>query len=106
MKRLNLSKLEGFEWDNGNKNKNWKKHKVTDKEAEEVFFDSLSITIIDTKHSVSEKRFHHLGKTSRNKILFISSTIRNNKIRIISARPVNHKERRIYEKKAKNNSTI
>ncbi|MBU1071048.1 BrnT family toxin, partial [Patescibacteria group bacterium] len=45
-----------------------------------------------------EKRFRSLGRTNKNRKLFISYTIRNQKIRIISARDQNKKERRIYEK--------
>ena len=35
---VDLNKLIGFEWDGGNIDKNYKKHGITAKEAETVFF--------------------------------------------------------------------
>ena len=29
----------GFQWDDGNADKNWKRHRVTQAEAEQVFFN-------------------------------------------------------------------
>ena len=93
-----LSKLEGFDWNRGNIKKNWAKHKVNAKEAEEVFFNKPLLISFDQKHSKKEKRFRILGKTNKKRKLFISFTLRNKKIRIISARDMSKKERRKYEK--------
>lgn len=94
-----LRKAERFSWDKGNIDKNWIKHKVKDKESEEVFFNLPLIVSFNEKHSIkTEKRFKTLGKTNQGKKLFIVFTIRKNKIRIISARKQNKKERRRYEK--------
>lgn len=90
--------LEGFEWDEGNQDKNWQEHKVNNKESEEVFFNKPLIINFDKKHSKKEKRFQVLGKTNQERKLFISFTLRNKKIRIISARDQSKKERKIYEK--------
>lgn len=86
-----------FEWDEGNINKN-SKHNVTNTEAEEVFFNEPFIVAEDNKHSSNEQRFLGLGKTNKERTLFISFTIRTNKIRIISVRDMNKKEEVIYEK--------
>lgn len=94
-----------FEWDKGNTNKNLKKHKVTDKEAEEPFDNEPIFIKKDIKHSVIEKPYHALGTTDDGRLLFLSFTIRKNRVRIISARDMNYKERRIYEK-IKNDSAI
>jgi len=51
----------------------------------------------DEKHSESEKRFYALGKTFKGKLLFVVFTTRKDRIRVISARPMNKKERKIYE---------
>lgn len=88
-----------FEWDEGNIDKNYKKHGTSIKEAEEVFLDEDLLQLEDVKHSQNEKRFTVIGKTFQKKLLFAAFTIRNNKIRIISVRMANKKERRIYEKK-------
>jgi len=87
-----------FEWDEGNKNKNFIKHKVTDEECEEVFFDSKKKTAKDIFHSNKEERNIIIGKTKLGRYLFLVFTTRENKIRIISARDLNRKERSLYEK--------
>ena len=94
-----LIKCEGFLWDEGNFEKNWLKHKVTRIECEEIFFNLPLVISDDVKHSHFEKRYYALGKSKAERSLFISFTIRNNLIRVISARDMNRKERKIYEEK-------
>lgn len=98
MAEITLPEPLTFEWDEGNKNKNWRKHRVTDNETQEPFFDTLKQVFKDIKHSGHEVRYGLFGKTKKGKLLFIAFTIRENKIRIISARLVNRKEVLIYEK--------
>jgi len=90
------SNLVGFDWDEGNKQKNWEKHKVDYRECEEVFFNAPLLISEDMKHSSQEKRYHALGRSDAGRALFLVFTIRNNKIRIISARDQSKKERKIY----------
>ena len=97
--KISRSPVE-FEWDKGNRNKNFIKHSVTDGECEEVFFDFNKKILKDVYHSAKEQRYIILGKTRFERILFVVCTIRKNKIRIISARDGNKKERRLYEKTA------
>jgi uncharacterized DUF497 family protein len=85
-----------FEWDKGNKEKN-KKHHVEDGEAEEVFFDEGKVILKDAIHSGVEERFIILGLTKKKRLLYIAFTKRNKKIRIISARDINKKEKHLYE---------
>lgn len=87
-----------FEWDEGNAHKNREKHNVSNQEAEELFFNEPLIVSEDIKHSDNEKRYHGLGKTNKNRMLFVSFTVRENSIRSISIRDMNKKEERIYEK--------
>lgn len=89
--------IEGFEWDKWNKEKSWLKHNIIYKEAEEVFEDDFSNTSEDLKHSQIEKRYQILGVSKINNKLSIIFTIRGLKIRIISARLMNKKERIKYE---------
>lgn len=89
--------IEGFEWDEGNIKKNEIKHKIYYKEYEQVFLND-PIIFEDIKHSKSEKRYQCLGKTDLGRFIFISFTIRNLKVRIISARQMSRKERKNYEK--------
>lgn len=95
---LNLKIIKKFQWDNGNKDKNWIKHKITNEECEEVFFDQNKKIFKDILHSVKEKRYILIGITKFKKLLLIVFTIRKNKIRIISARNLNKKEKKLYEK--------
>ncbi len=88
---------EEFEWDKGNIGKN-KKHNIEDKEAEEVFLDEGKVIFKDKIHSTDdEERFIILGKTKKNKLLYLVFTKRTKKIRIISARKINKKEVHLYE---------
>ncbi|MFH1610734.1 MAG: BrnT family toxin [Patescibacteria group bacterium] len=98
---LDLSKLNGFEWNNANVDKNWNKHSVYWRECEEVFINLPLLISLDKTHSQTEIRFHVLGKTNDNRKLFLVFTIRDNKIRIISARNQNRKEKEIYDKAKK-----
>jgi uncharacterized DUF497 family protein len=94
---LKLSQIIGFDWDNGNINKNWEKHKIKIGKCEQIFFNKPLIINLDEKHSQIEERLYALGKTTDNKLLFVIFTIRKNKIRIISARKMNSAEKKIYE---------
>ncbi len=87
----------GFDWNDGNINKNLIKHNVTWKEAEEIFGNQPLILLEDPKHSSSEPRLAAHGHSNNGRLLTIIFTIRNHKIRIISARDQSHNERRQYE---------
>jgi len=86
-----------FDWDKANLSKNYFKHKVTPKETEEIFVDSDLLVIPDIKHSVLEDRFIAIGNTLIQKNLFVVFTMRNEKIRVISARRMHGKEVKKYE---------
>ena len=91
-----LIKCIGFTWDKANAEKNWLKHSVTPSECEQIFFNTPLIVADDEKHSQKEDRYYTLGKTEKNRWLFIVFTIRKNHIRVISARNMNKKERQVY----------
>ena len=95
---VDLSSLAGFEWDEGNYLKNWLKHQVSASECEEVFFNLPLLLTDDPKHSEIEPRYYVLGQTNNKRLLFVSFTAGDSKIRIISARPMSRKERQIYAK--------
>lgn len=88
-----------FEWDEGNKDKNWLKHQVRQSEAEEVFFNVHKKVARDVLHSTTtENRFILLGNTKGGRLLFVAFTICGGDIRVISARDAHKKERPLYEK--------
>ena len=96
---LDLARLIGFQWDDGNSRKNADKHSVGQSEAEQVFFNEPLLLADDVKHSRSEPRVHALGQTNDGRLLHVTFTLRDNdtKIRIISARDMHRKERSAYE---------
>jgi uncharacterized protein len=93
---FDFSSIVGFDWDKGNKQKNWEKHQVDYRECEEVFFNSPLIVGEDRTHSTYEKRYYALGRSDAGRPLFLAFTIRNNKIRVISAREQTDQERQKY----------
>lgn len=96
---LNLSQVIGFDWDAGNSFKSVDKHSVPQTEAEQVFADDRSLIVEDVKHSQNEVRYQALGRTLDGRLLHVTFTLRENgkKIRVISARDMNRKERGLYE---------
>jgi uncharacterized DUF497 family protein len=75
---LDILNVDGFDWDEGNIDKNWIKHQVSNSECEELFFN---LPLLDDKpHYQEEKIFYALGQTNANRKLFITFTIRENKI--------------------------
>lgn len=86
-----------FEWDEEKAEINLKKHGVSFTEAETVWDDYFYVDIYDDEHSVEEDRFLIIGESSENRLLIVSYTERENRVRIISARELTPKERRDYE---------
>lgn len=89
-------KLDGFEWDAGNREKNLK-HGVHASECEQVFFNAPLVILDDPKHSVAEDRYAAFGQTDQGRRLVVVYTQRGNLLRVISARDMNRKEREYYE---------
>jgi uncharacterized protein len=91
-----LQQCSGFDWDEGNSDKNWIRHRVSRSECEQVFFNESLVVADDEHHSEEEKRWFLLGHTDSGRLLFVVFTLRDKLIRVISARNMNKKERRIY----------
>ena len=88
----------GFDWDEGNLLKNWEKHGVSASECEQIFFNNPLIAGLDEKHSKRESRYYALGITDSKRRLFIAFTVRNKQIRVISARDMSRRERKVFDK--------
>ena len=93
----------GFDWDAGNRGKN-AKHRVSDDECEEAFFNLPIVLGSDEVHSAQEDRQYVLGQTNAGRRLFIAFTKRGTQIRVISARDMTRKERRAYDEAEEANS--
>ncbi len=101
-----VENCEGFEWDDGNSNKNLRLHDVADGECEDVFFNLPLVIAHDEKHSAVEKRFFALGRTDVNRWLFIAFIVRDKLIRVVSARDMTKNETRKYAEKIKRDSEL
>jgi hypothetical protein len=95
-----LARCTGFEWDAGNADKNWELHAVSRGETENVFFNRPLVVAPDTGHSLREARYAALGKTEKGRRLTVIFMVRGSLIRVISARDMSRRERRIYEQAA------
>tara|TARA_Y100000780_G_scaffold232594_1_gene268653 strand:- start:324255 stop:324584 length:330 start_codon:yes stop_codon:yes gene_type:complete len=87
-----------FEWDEGNIEKSEKKHGVSTTMVESAFED-INILALGEQYQpkCEEDRYGILAKTFTSEVLFVCFTIREGKIRPISARLANKKERSIYD---------
>ena len=96
---INLNNVIGFDWDDGNTQKNHEKHNVNPAEAEQVFFNEPLLLLPDGKHSKKETRYHAYGKSNDGRKLHIAFTLRENNtlIRVISVRNMHRKERMTYD---------
>lgn len=87
-----------FEWDSGNTYKNVIKHGVQVLEVEEVFYSGSALPLgIQIRPKTSEQRLGIIGTTFSGRFLQVVFTIREGRVRPISARPANTKEKRQYE---------
>jgi hypothetical protein len=92
-----LSKCRGFQWDEGNSEKNWLAHKVTRAECEQVFFNRPLVSPGNDRATGWERRYYLLGQTDAGRRLFIVFTIRGDLVRVISARDMSRGERGVYQ---------
>lgn len=86
-----------FEWDDDKATSNEQKHGVSFLEAQSVFADPLALTGYDPDHSDEEDRYITMGTSLEGRLLVISHTDRDNRVRIISAREASRRERKDYE---------
>jgi len=92
-----------FEWDEHHEPKNREKHQVSCEEAESVFGFGLFLGPVPCG---VEERFSVMGVTKTERTLFVVYTLRQGKIRVISARDASKKERKAYEEKIKKASNL
>ena len=89
-----------FEWDVIKAESNKDKHQgVTFDEAVSCFFDPDQIAFYDPDHSDDEDREILVGHSDLGRLLTVSYTLRNNAIRIISARKATHREAEDYARR-------
>ena len=86
-----------FDWDKNKAETNLSKHEVSFDEARTVFNDPLYIDFYDPDHSDDEDRYIIIGESQQSRLLIVSYTEREHKIRLISAREATRREREYYE---------
>ncbi len=86
-----------FEWDEVKAKGNLKKHKVSFEEGKTIYNDPLLFTFPDNEHSLDEERSINIGISAAGRVLVVTHTERQDKIRIISCRKATARERRFYE---------
>lgn len=86
---------DGFEWDDAKASLNWKKHGVTFEMARNAFHNAFAIEWLDDVQDAAEPRFVLLGMVEH-RLPFVAYTMREDRIRIVSARKGEPHERRRY----------
>ncbi len=85
-----------FEWDAKKQQQNQQKHRISFEEATTVWTDPFALIAPDPNHSIIEKREWIIGESYESRVLVVVFTMREETIRIISARPANKSERKKY----------
>jgi hypothetical protein len=89
--------LTGFQWDDGNAPKVWERHEVLPAECEQVFLNRPVLIASDVRHSGQEARYHALGLADAGRRLALVFTVRGPLVRVIAARDMSRRERKVYE---------
>ena len=84
-----------YQWDRNKALTNLNKHGIDFADAVSVFSDNLAISILDPRFD--EERFIIIGMDAFKRILVVIYTLRDDEIRLISARKATRNERRQYE---------
>jgi len=91
-----------FDWDENKDAINIKKHKISFKEAVEIFDDPLHISLLDKRFDYFDERWISIGTTQKGDIIVVGHLYRLSEnadevIKIITARKATRKEREQYE---------
>ena len=86
-----------FEWDSEKASANWRKHAVSLESAVEAFFDPFLLVVDDEEYVGQELREKVIGMTRDWQVILVVYVMRNDRVRLISARVVTGEGRRLYE---------
>lgn len=86
-----------FDWDPAKAEANFNKHGVRFAEAAPVFEDDYAITMPDDGSDPEEQRFVTIGTGAKGRVLVVVYCYRRDRLRIISARLAEPRERIQYE---------
>ena len=86
-----------FEWDQDKAESNLRKHGVAFAEAMTVFEDRRAVIAYNPFHSAEEDRYLILGLSNNHRLLVVSFTDRDDRVRLISSRGATRRQRKDYE---------
>jgi uncharacterized DUF497 family protein len=86
---------EDFEWDEIKASENYAKHGVSAESARAVFKDVFAVEELDDREDYDEERYTIVGM-SEGTLLFVAYTLRETRIRLISARRATRHEQDDY----------
>ena len=84
-----------FQWDDAKAGQNFTKHGVSFEAAKAIFKDPFAVEYVDDREDYGETRLLIIGLVDH-RLLVVAYTMRNEAIRIISARAAEPFERREY----------
>lgn len=88
-----------FVWDDNKELLVVSDHQILFTEACSVFFDDNELTYDDTRFDYSEQRFITIGFSNQARLLTIGWTLRDDKIRLITAIKAESKHERLYQRR-------
>jgi uncharacterized DUF497 family protein len=89
-----------FEWDDRKAATNLARHGVNFETARQVFDDIYAVEVEDRREAYGEERCVRLGVVQE-RLLAVTYTLRGHRTRIISARPAEPFERRLYHEETR-----
>ena len=89
--------MSRYDWDPEKAIENFFKHGVTFPEAETVDLDPYRKFLPDPYHDVEDDRFILIGNSRKARLLFVVTSERGPRPRIITARRATKRERHAYE---------
>ena len=92
-----MSMDDAFEWDGQKAAGNFAKHGVSFERATFAFYDMFAVELTDQRRDYNEERIRLIGQAS-GELLPVSYTERGAKLRIISVRRANSRERQYYQR--------
>lgn len=87
-----------FEWNLKKFNDNLDKHEFNFQDARLIWDRPDQLVIVQDQRIKSEVRYIAYGLLPNSRLVIVVHTVRGDKIRIISARKANKRERKLYEK--------
>jgi uncharacterized DUF497 family protein len=87
-----------FDWDPQKALATFRRRGISFEEAATVLDDWQQVTVEDVEHSIHEQRWTTIGLSDRARLLVVTWTAREGRVRVISARRASKRERNVYER--------